>query len=137
VIAAVRASGEKASVHARTRATNKLNGGGLEQLLAIVGVLAGDFERREPDTRTLQEASTARAGRHDARVRRSTQHRFGHARRRVDHVFAIVQNEQKALGAERGRHPVRRLRAVGQSKLERNRDADRHEAGIGERRELG
>ena len=70
-------------------------------------------------------------------MRIGAQHRLGHVRRRLDHVLAIVEDEQEAPPAERRRHPLGRLRGGGEREPERDRDGDRHQPGIRERRELG
>ncbi len=125
----------KATCHRARPGDEQADGGRLEQLLTIVRVLEGYLERRHAIQVLSRRPQRLATGRHDARVRSGTQHRFGHARCCLDHVFAIVQHEQKAFGPERGRHPLGR-RAVRQRKLERNGDSYRHQAGVGERREL-
>ncbi len=96
----------EAQVHRSRPRHKQLDGGGFEQILAILGSLGRQVEREHSIDVLPRRAERLATGGHDAGVRIGVQQRGGHAGRRLDHVLAIVQHEQDALGAERRRHSL-------------------------------
>ena len=104
---------------------------------AIGRRLRRHLERRHAIDVLARRAQRLAAGREDARVRTGAQQRLGHARRRLDHVLAVVEHEQELLAAQRRGHALRRAGAGWQREPERGGDRDRDQLGIGQRRQLG
>src|SRR5262249_56621214 len=84
-------------------------GGGGE--LAGAGVPLGQGQRLDQPQRLTGDAERFPARRQDPQPSALSEHSIGELRRRLDHVLAVVQYQQRLPLADRGDQPVRRIRA--------------------------
>ena len=108
-----------------------------QQILDILGTFGRHSERRHPVKALIRRSQRLAARRHHMCCRVGPQQCFGHARRGVDHMLAIIEHKQELLRAERTRDPFGCYRTAGDLEPERSSDGDRDKVGIGQRPELG
>ena len=82
--------------------------GGLD--LAGAGVLVRQGQRLDQPQRLTGDAERFPARRQDPQPLALPEHPVGERRRRLDHVLAVVQNQQRLPLADRGDEPVHRFR---------------------------
>ena len=104
-----------------------------EDVVRVLDALRRHIERRDPVDVLAGDAQRLAAGRQTARAGAGAQQRLGHAGRRLDHVLAVVEDQQELLGADRARDTLGRHGARSEREAERARHGGRDELGIDKR----
>ena len=112
------------------------HGAVLQQVLRVLAALRRYGERRHTVQALTLCPQRLAAGRHHACCRVGAKQCLGHACRRADEMFTIVEHQQELLRGERIRDASGRYNGIGEVETELSGDGGRHEVGIRKRREL-
>ena len=105
-------------------------------ILRIEVVFSRDVQPRHTINVLLDDAQRLAAGGEDPHARAPDDEGLGHRGGCLDHMLAVVENDQGVFRPQRCRHAIGGDRTRAERDIDGNRDGARHQRGIGEWTEI-